>query len=135
MESRGIRNKNPFNIRVSRNPWLGKLPAAVRTDKEFEQFDTMWHGVRAGVLLLRNYVKKQKLDTVKKIIYRFAPPNENDIQAYLSYLSFRYLPPDTYIMVPSVAFAQLCCAIMEYESGYKLDYIGIYRCMQEFNIF
>lgn len=135
MVSRGIRNKNPFNIRVSRNPWLGKLPAAVRSDKEFEQFDTMWHGVRAGVVLLRNYVKRQKLDTVKKIIYRFAPPVENDIQAYLRYLSSRHLPPDAIVTVPSMTFAQLCCAIMEYESGYKLDFIGIYRCMREFNIY
>lgn len=77
---RGIRNNNPLNIRIG-NDWQGeKLP---NTDGSFEQFTEMKWGLRAGFLLLRNYINKYGLNTIEKIIKRWAPSNENNTKEYI----------------------------------------------------
>ena len=38
-QTRGYRNRNPFNIRKSNSKWAGKVPDG--TDPEFEQFNMM----------------------------------------------------------------------------------------------
>lgn len=90
--SRGIRNNNPGNIRWSRDNWLGLVLKKDRTDKDFCQFtDPKW-GIRALGIVLLNYSKKKGMvgvgnpgiDTVKEIISRWAPPNENNTQAYIN---------------------------------------------------
>lgn len=80
---RGMRNNNPFNIRIGSNAWRGKLPTTERTDRSFEQFRYYWQGIRAGVIVLRTYYFKHKLTTVEKIINRFAPPVENATESYV----------------------------------------------------
>lgn len=77
---RGIRNNNPLNIRIG-NDWLGeKLP---NTDGTFEQFTHMKYGLRAAFKLLRNYINKYGLNTIEKIIKRWAPSNENNTKEYI----------------------------------------------------
>lgn len=87
---RGIRNNNPGNIRWG-DDWKGLVPQAQRTDKNFCQFlDIKW-GIRALVKVLLNYRKRpgmpgvgdSGIDTVREIISRWAPPNENDTEAYI----------------------------------------------------
>lgn len=80
---RGLRNNNPFNIKKSKNSWYGKKE--VSSDRTFEQFTCMLFGIRAGMILLRNYVNKG-IDTPRKIIDRFAPRCENATAAYLNYI-------------------------------------------------
>lgn len=80
--SRGIRNNNPGNIRWG-DEWKGLLPEVQRTDKSFCQFRTPEFGIRAMIIILRNYQSKYGLKTVTGIIKRWAPPNENDTQAYI----------------------------------------------------
>ena len=79
--SRGIRNNNPGNIRWG-DDWKGLVPKDQRTDKAFCQFSTPEYGIRAMIIILRNYQRKHGLNTVTGIIKRWAPPNENDTQAY-----------------------------------------------------
>ena len=77
---RGIRNNNPLNIRIG-NDWQGeKLP---NTDGSFEQFTEMKWGLRAGFIVLRNYINKYGLNTIEKIIKRWAPSNENNTKEYI----------------------------------------------------
>lgn len=77
---RGIRNNNPLNIRIG-NDWKGeKLP---NTDGSFEQFTEMKYGLRAGFIILRNYINKYGLNTIKEIIKRWAPSTENNTKAYI----------------------------------------------------
>lgn len=77
---RGIRNNNPLNIRIG-NKWKGlKTP---NTDGAFDQFISVYWGYRAAFVILRNYIKKHKCNTVRKIISRFAPSNENNTAAYI----------------------------------------------------
>lgn len=82
---RGIRNNNPLNI-VKGNSWKGE--AANQTDKRFEEFESMAMGLRAGFVLLRNYIegtktRPAKFNTIRKIIARWAPPSENYTQRYI----------------------------------------------------
>lgn len=86
MLPRGIRNNNPLNIRVG-NHWQGEVSEP--TDTEFEQFQTMFFGVRAGFVLLKRYMMRYHLDTVAKIISRWAPPSENNTPEYIRRVASR----------------------------------------------
>ena len=78
---RGIRNNNPGNIRKSQVDWIGEVTGV---DESFESFDTMENGIRALGKLLLTYDKKYGLNTVRSIIDRWAPPNENNTEAYIA---------------------------------------------------
>lgn len=82
-KTRGIRNHNPGNIRWG-DDWQGLVPQAQRTDKSFCQFISPEYGIRAMIVILRNYQRKYGLKTITEIIQRWAPPNENNTQAYIS---------------------------------------------------
>ncbi len=81
-KSRGIRNNNPGNIRWG-DEWKGLVPQVQRTDKSFCQFISPEYGIRAMIIILRNYQSKYGLKTITGIVKRWAPPNENDTQAYI----------------------------------------------------
>lgn len=78
---RGYRNNNPLNIRISSNKWRGKV--SPNTDGSFEQFLTMQYGYRAALATMRTYIRKYGLNTVAKIIGRWAPTNENNTNKYI----------------------------------------------------
>lgn len=81
--TRGWRNNNPLNIRYEpSNHWLGKVKAKERKDKFFEEFEDIFHGYRAAILLLMKYYYVYHLRTPMKIVSRWAPPNENDSKQY-----------------------------------------------------
>jgi len=83
--TRGQRNNNPLNIRRSTDRWEGA--ATTQTDPSFVQFESMAYGYRAAWKVLESYwnhlhCAKQPFN-VKNIIARWAPPTENDTQAYI----------------------------------------------------
>lgn len=88
--ARGIRNNNPGNIeRNAANKWQGRMPAdkmtpAQKAETRFEVFATPAWGIRALAVLLINYYDRHGLDTVAKVIGRWAPQNENDTGAYIA---------------------------------------------------
>ena len=83
--SRGWRNNNPLNIRRGEQ-WSGLC--ARQTDRVFCQFLTMSFGYRAAVKCLKSYARlfaqQGREWTVENVIRRWAPPNENDTEAYLA---------------------------------------------------
>lgn len=81
--SRGVKNKNPLNIRIG-NDWIGEVKNP--TDPEFEQFTRMEYGLRAGFKILRRYIRHYHRDTVAKIIQSWAPASENETEAYISHV-------------------------------------------------
>lgn len=93
MTPRGIRNNNPLNIRKGNN-WLGERPN--QTDQAFEEFTSLEFGLRAGFIIIRNYMaKRTPLNTITKIISRWAPTNENNTAAYIKEVARRSgLTPD-----------------------------------------
>lgn len=58
-----------------------------QTDKKFVQFKTMQLGIRAALIILRTYVTKHNLRSVREIISRWAPPSDgNATEAYIQYV-------------------------------------------------
>ena len=79
---RGYKNNNPLNIRISSTLWNGKV--SPNTDGAFEQFVDLAHGYRAALVTLRTYINKYGLNTVRKMITRWAPPSENNTESYIN---------------------------------------------------
>ena len=78
---RGLRNNNPGNIRNSSIVWQGEI--APSKDKSFKQFKSMAYGYRALIKLLQNYRKLYGCHTIGDFIKRWAPPSENNTNAYI----------------------------------------------------
>lgn len=79
--SRGLRNRNPGNIRRSGVRYKGEC--ARSTDSEFRQFESMEWGYRAMFVLLHTYSRRHGCRTLRDMISRYAPPSENDTEAYI----------------------------------------------------
>ena len=85
-QARGLRNNNPLNIVKSLyNTWQGEIKPS--RDKNFCQFETMAYGCRAALKLLRTYYEKHRCCTISRIIRRWAPETENNVQAYIRNVS------------------------------------------------
>jgi len=82
--TRGIRNNNPLNIRISDNDWKGKV--LINNDGQFEQFVSMYYGFRAAILTIETYIIKYGCNTIRSIITRWAPPNENHTSNYINFV-------------------------------------------------
>jgi len=93
MTARGIRNNNPGNIDFNqaafdRDPWVGEIGLEIHSSPRFTTFDTPEHGIRALCKVLLTYDHHRKgadgspIDTVQEVIDRWAPPSENNTDAY-----------------------------------------------------
>lgn len=113
---RGIRNHNPGNIRHG-DPWQGL--AAKQPDKAFATFTSDAYGIRALARTLITYQDRYGLNTVRGIITRWAPPVENNTEAYVQSVAEQVgVPPDAQIDVQ--AYKVLCPlveAIIRHENG------------------
>lgn len=111
---RGIRNNNPGNIRHGEK-WQGL--ADEQSDAAFATFTSAEYGIRALGKVLLNYQRKYALDTVRKLISRWAPPNENDTDAYVNSVARAIgVGPDDKITV-SDRLAALTKSIIQHENG------------------
>jgi hypothetical protein len=79
---RGIRNRNPGNIRRSRDRWKGLAP--LQSDPAFFVFETPLWGIRAMAVILRNYQGRHGLKSLAQIVGRWAPAGENDTAGYVA---------------------------------------------------
>ena len=90
--SRGLRNNNPGNIRRNSDVFQGEKTSS---DREFKQFKSMAYGYRAIFKILSNYYRNYKLETICKMIGRWAPENENDTDSYIKAVSdYAGIPAD-----------------------------------------
>lgn len=83
MLPRGLRNNNPLNIRIG-NTWLGERDHP--TDDEFEEFVSLAYGMRAAFIILRRYIRRYHLNTIRLIVERWAPRNENETEKYIQFV-------------------------------------------------
>src|SRR5690606_4163224 len=74
----GFRNNNPGNLKASGDNWVGMIG----TNGGFVTFKDMSYGLRAMAIDLSNKINNG-FDTIRKIITRWAPPSENDTEAYI----------------------------------------------------
>jgi len=89
IKSRGIRNNNPGNIRHG-DRWEGL--SKKQTDESFCQFINVKYGIRAIFKILQSYKNNYNIFTIYKIIYRWAPPKDNNdtnsyIKSVISYMN------------------------------------------------
>ncbi len=84
--ARGVRNRNPLNIRFAQaNDWQGKLTADENTDDgcAFEQFEDAVFGLRAAIRLIRKH-HRHGATTIRRLATIWAPPGENPhLDAYI----------------------------------------------------
>lgn len=85
--SRGLRNCNPGNIRRSRVRYRGEVVPS--RDVEFKEFATMAYGYRAMFVLLDTYRRRYGLITIRQMLNRYAPPEENFTESYIRIVSQR----------------------------------------------
>lgn len=116
-QPRGIRNHNPGNIRRSKDPWQGL--AAQQTDKDFLTFEAPKWGIRALARTLITYQDRHGLNTVRGIISRWAPPNENNTLAYVRAVAAAVgVGPDDVIDLQHYEILRpMVVAIIKHENG------------------
>ena len=131
MTPRGIRNNNPLNIRHSRNNrWQGVYEQ--QTDPEFVRFASMQFGIRAGFIIIRNYIRQGHKD-VASIISRWAPSNENNTEAYIRHVceisglspfqELRFEDKDTMVALVGAMIRVECgkpVALSDIQKGYAM---------------
>ena len=116
MQPRGIRNNNPGNIRLG-DPWQGL--AAQQTDGAFCQFTAPTYGIRALCRVLITYQDKHGLRSIREIISRWAPPNENNTGAYVDAVAkaTRHSPTTQLDMHSYEDLKAVASAIIVHENG------------------
>ncbi len=80
---RGVANKNPGNLQKNGNDkWQGL--SKEQNDPSFFQFDSAVYGIRALARTLLAYQDRNSCECVSDLISRWAPPMENNTEAYIS---------------------------------------------------
>lgn len=136
VEGLGIRRNNPGNIKyaVVENgkqrildsvlKYPGYLPPKEHPEKhqQFAIFRTFDHGCAAVLILMHKYIASGR-NTVRKIVSRYAPPNENNTELYIKQVSgWLKVHEDAVLDVHSrAAMRGLSIAIIRKESGYRPD--------------
>ena len=121
-----VKYNNPGNImQHAGTPFLGEVRSPHR---RLAAFKTIEHGIRAMVKIIRTYQLKG-YTTYRDIIYRYAPPVENNTRQYLNYVCSRCgtQPSDK---VRASDEKKLIAAICYYESHYALTTQTWQRVMQ-----
>jgi hypothetical protein len=81
-----IKGNNPLNIRRGKTLWKGEITPLPIEGECFCHFESVEWGLRAAFCLLRTYATKYRLNCVKDIITRWAPPKENDTTSYIRHV-------------------------------------------------
>ena len=122
---------NIFNIRYSKkNKWQGQTGSF----RGFVNFDSRDHAIRACFVILVNYIRSG-YDTYRKIIYRFAPPCENDSKGYLCFVcrsqlaGLPDLDPDSEV-VQYDDLLQLMCRMAIVENSVFITKLDIIKAIK-----
>lgn len=139
---RGIRNNNPLNIRRSATRWQGAREE--QTDKSFVQFKSMAYGYRAAWKVLQTYYeyfcRQGKPYTVRHIITRWAPPSENDTEAYIrNVLRLGSLGGNEKLLPPSNALSygrlrRMVAAMTCVECGIRMEQVDTGAMLQGYKL-
>ena len=117
MTPRGIRLNNPMNLEYTGADWKGL--ADPPSDSRFCRFVSPEYGIRAGCRVLLTYQDKYKLALLSEFINRFAPPHENDTNAYAKFVAgFMGITPHSQINVHDYRYLRpMAEAMIRMENG------------------
>lgn len=113
-----VSNNNPGNIRATSIHWNGQIGV----DGGFAVFENEFYGARAAYINLRSYFTNG-FDTINTIIYRWAPPSDNNpTNDYAEYVALRtgYDINQRLSFTDDVAY-NLLTAIFRFEKGIEFD--------------
>lgn len=115
--SRGLRNNNPGNIRRSRVRYQGEVRPS--RDPEFKEFETMAYGDRAMFRLLDTYSSRYGLRTIRSMLNRYAPPEENLTDSYIRFVAnYSGIMPDEEVETRSKCdMIHIVAAMSKIENG------------------
>jgi len=112
----GTQLKNPVNVRhEDNNNWQGLSGHK----KGFCKFNCFKNGYRAAYILVKNYINIYHQNTIRKIVTKYAPVNENDTEEYIANVERwsginagrRIKPTD------SIRLAKIIAAMTRQETG------------------
>lgn len=118
---RGLRNNNPLNLRKSDSAWLGMTDN--QTDHDFIQFRTIFYGLRAAFITVRTHLDRDARlrirCTVEREISRWAPPSENNTEAYIAFVcrQANLKPTDVLEFTNRNMMCRLLWAMALFENG------------------
>lgn len=78
----GTACNNPLNLRFTGDRWHG-LSESCPCTKGFCRFVSLDYGLRAAMVVLKTYFCRYQLCTVRRIVQRWAPQQENDVDGYV----------------------------------------------------
>jgi len=115
---------NPGNLRFSPSiRWKGQIGQ----QNGYCVFDTLDNGARGLAIDLRNAQALHHLNTVAQIITVYAPPNENDTQAYIIDVCgvTGFKRDDMLVLKNKSTLTALICAVWHHEQGQKPDLAAV----------
>lgn len=121
---RGLINRNPGNLRYIEDPkhaWNGQCG----NDRGLAVYESLTLGIRAACKqLLKGFQRSAEThdaageNTVREIIERWAPPNENDTEAYVaSVCNMTGFAPNAALLPDAFTLFTLLRAIFRVELG------------------
>jgi hypothetical protein len=122
---------NPFNIKKSKYFFYGRVSAG--NFSMFESFQNITFATAAFYKLIRENYYFKGYNTIEKIMYRYAPPNDgNDTEKYISYISNATgFNRSDEINISNFRFmSKFAESICFFESGYKLQFFQSWRAYQ-----
>lgn len=134
---KGWSNNNPCNLKYNKNNnWQGRIPLERSAEyKKFkdgkyksmsdvhEQFETVEHGLRAGIILMRSYIPKG-FNTLKKFFDRYAPTSdnvnlgENEYAAYIA-KKMGWTTTQTFKLDDAATISKFLRAVVSFENKYQ----------------
>lgn len=125
MLPRAVRNNNPGNLDKAgthTNHWQGLMPEDKMTpdqkmEPRFAVFESPAWGFRALIEVLKTYYEVHGLRTIDQIISRWAPPTENDTDAYAQDVAARTRWSRVEPLPYPACLGPLAKAITMHESG------------------
>ena len=117
---RGLRNRNPGNIRRSAVRYKGETES---DDAAFKAFASTAWGYRAMFVLLHTYRVRHRIATLRGMIARWAPPSENRTEAYIRAVSADTgIGPDEALeTLDPATMVPVAAAISRVENGTAAD--------------
>jgi len=128
--TRGFRNNNPGNIERGQK-FEGEVLYlyGIPEEHRFAQFEHMEYGIRAIYRILKTYEEKYGIETISSIVNRWAPPVENDVDAYIKAVldvfkmdeciksMGKKITENTKLGKSSLLYALMCGGIIKVENG------------------
>jgi hypothetical protein len=114
----GLRNNNPGNLRPGDN-WQG----AIGVNQNFIVFENILWGLRAMGTDIRTKINNG-YNTISKLIYRYAPPTENNTEAYINLVvQYSGIARNDVLTASGSTLQRLIRAMMNVELGLSYSQI------------